>query len=119
MIRKDQKWLCEDEEGRVVRVDVDPGICGFICSIRAVKRGKGSVEISIQSDCDQIDKLADRLSVISIKELFLPLSQSPVFQTAEYSKCHSSCPIPSSVIKTAEVALGLASPKDVTLRFDG
>ena len=119
MTRRNQRWRGESESGSVVRVDVDPGICGFTCSIQAMKREKGSVEISIQSECNQIGLLADRMPAISIKELFLPLSQSPVFQIAERSKCHSSCPIPSSVIKTAEVALGLALPKNVTLRFDG
>jgi hypothetical protein len=119
MTGKNQRLLSPSESGRVVRVDVDPGICGFGCSIQATKREKGSVEISIQSECNQVSIMADSLPKINIKELFLPLSQSPVFQIAERSKCHSSCPIPFSVLKTAEVALGLALPKNVTLRFNG
>ena len=119
MTGRNQRCPGENESGRAVRVVVDPGICGFVCSIQAMKRERGYAEISIQSDCNQIAILAGRLPAISIKELFLPLTQSPVFQIAERSQCHSSCPIPSSVIKTAEVALGLALPKDMTLRFAG
>ena len=115
---KEQKRLHDGESGEVVRVNVDPGICGFTCSILAKKDGKRSVKFDIQSDCNQIQELADTLGNISMKELFLPLSQNPIFRIAERSGCHTACPIPSSIVKIAEVALGLALPKNVMLTFD-
>jgi len=99
-----------------VRVKVDPGICGFVCSISAWKEGT-QVEFDIQSDCDQIKKVGLCLGRIKIKDLFVPLTKSPFFLSAEKSKCHLACPIPSSLVKTAEVVLGLALPKEVTIRF--
>jgi hypothetical protein len=118
MIAKEQKQSEGRKDGKVIRVNIDPGICGFGCIIRAMKQEKRSVTVDIESDCEQIQKLADTLSDISIRELFLPLSQNPIFQIAERSRCHTACPIPSSIAKIAEVALGLALPKDVLLKFD-
>jgi hypothetical protein len=111
-----QKGAAGVEGSEVVRVTADPGICGFVCSISAWKDG-GEVKFNIQSDCDQIRKLAVNLGPIRMKDLFVPLTKSPVFLSAEKSKCHLACPIPSSLIKTAEVVLGLALPKEVTVRF--
>jgi hypothetical protein len=99
-----------------VRVVVDPGICGFICSIRAWKEGK-TVRFDILSDCGQIQKLASALEPLTLRDLFVPLTKSPLFLSAEAAKCHLACPIPSSLIKAAEVVLGLALPKEVTVRF--
>ena len=99
-----------------VRVIADPGICGFTCSISAWKEGS-QVQFDIQPECDQIKNLAMRLGPIKMKDLFIPLTKSPFFLSAEKSKCHLACPIPSSLVKTAEVVLGLALPKEVMIRF--
>jgi hypothetical protein len=99
-----------------VRVIVDPGICGFACTIRACKEGK-LVKFDIQSECGQIKKLAGTLGPITLKDLFIPLTKSPFFLTAEAARCHLACPVPSSLVKTAEVVLGLALPREVTIRF--
>jgi len=99
-----------------VRMMLDPGICGFICSIRAWKEGK-TVRFDMQSECGQIQKLAEELDPITLKDLFVPLTKSPFFLCAEKSRCHLACPIPSALVKTAEVVLGLALPRDATIRF--
>jgi hypothetical protein len=99
-----------------VRVMVDPGICGFICSILAWKEGK-EVKFDIQSECGQMKKLTADLGSVQMKDLFVPLTKSPFFLCAEKSGCHLACPIPSALVKTAEVVLGLALPRDATIRF--
>ena len=114
-------WESENESSRgerpeSVRVMVDPGICGFICSILAWKEGK-EVKFDIQSECGQIKKLAADLGPVQMKDLFVPLTKSPFFLCAEKSRCHLACPIPSAMVKTAEVVLGLALRKEVSIRF--
>lgn len=104
------------ERPESVRVMVDPGICGFVCSIKGWKEGK-AVRFEIQSECGQIKKLAEALGPLTLKDLFVPLTRCPVFRCAEGSKCHLACPVPSSLIKAAEVVLGLALPKEVSIRF--
>lgn len=99
-------------------MEVDPGICAFTCLIQAFKDEKYTVRFKIQSDCDQIQNLAKDLGKLGMKDLFLPLSRNPIFLSAEKSQCHLACPIPCSIVKAAEVALGLALPKRVTITFE-
>ena len=100
-----------------VRVKVNPGICGFECVIKATKQ-KRSVTFEIQSGCEQIKRLASNLGEIKMQDLFLPATKSPVYMGAEKAKCHLACPIPWALVKAAEVALGLALPRDAGLVFD-
>ena len=98
---------------------VDPGICGFPCVIKARKTGAREVSLEISgSDCEQIKRMAERLTTLSIKELFTPLRRNPVYVSAEKSGCHLPCIIPVAVIKAAEVALALALPQDVHIKFE-
>jgi hypothetical protein len=100
-------------------VAVTPGICGFTCRIRARKIDKRMVSIDItDSECKQIQMLAGRLAEMSLKALFMPMTRNPVYVAAEKSGCHPSCAIPSAVLKTVEVAMGMALPQDVRFRFD-
>ena len=98
---------------------VDPGICGFPCVVKARKIEARKVELEISgSECDQIKRMAERLTSLSIKELFTPLSRNPVYTSAEKSGCHLPCTIPVAVIKAAEVALDLALPQDIHIKFE-
>jgi hypothetical protein len=102
---------------KAVRVIVDPGNCGFLCSIVAMRRAGKSVEISMQSECSQVQRLANLVGVVALNELFLPAARNQVFGFAATAGCHTSCLVPLGLIKAAEVSLGLALPQDATLRF--
>ena len=98
---------------------VDPRICGFPCVIKVRKTGTRKVSLEISgSDCEQIQRIAEHLETLSIKELFTPLSRNPVYVAAEKSGCHLSCAIPVAIIKAAEVALALALPQNVHIKFE-
>jgi hypothetical protein len=105
-------------EDKIVRVDVDPGICGFPCAIRARREGKREVKLDVWSECDHIQRLASLLEVVSLKGLFSPLSRNPIFVSAEKARCHASCVIPVAMAKAAEVALEMALPRDVRITFE-
>ncbi|MCG6879102.1 MAG: hypothetical protein LJE96_08165 [Deltaproteobacteria bacterium] len=101
-------------------ISVDPGICGFSCTVCARSVEKRSVAIEISgSECKQIGKLAEHLEIIGLKELFMPLTQNPVYKAAQASGCHASCVIPAAVLKAAEVAMGMAVARPVQFSFDG
>ena len=76
-----------------------------------------SIDIT-DSECKQIKMLAGRVAEMSLKELFLPMTRNPVYMAAVKSGCHPSCAIPSAVLKTVEVAMGMALPQDVRFHFD-
>ena len=102
-----------------VYMHVDPGVCGFVCRITARKNGKRMVKITITgSECPQIQKLSRTVTELTLKEVFLPITRNPVYRAAEQSGCHPSCGIPLAIVKTAEVAMDMALPRNVTLRFD-
>lgn len=106
------------ETPKVAYVTVEAGICGFACTIRARKTGKRSVTVEISdSECRQIKRLAENMTEMTLKELFLPLTRNPVTIAAEKSGCHPSCAIPSALLKAVEVAMDMALPKDVRIKI--
>ena len=100
-----------------VHVTVDPGICGFSCSIVAVREARRRVRFEIRTECSQIQTLASTLAEIDMKDLFSPPGRNPIFTAAERARCHPSCAVPCSLMKAGEVALGLALPKDAVIGF--
>ncbi len=107
----------EKAEGKLIRVTVNPGICGFPCTIEAQREGKRAVRLEVRSECAHIQRLGSLLGVITLKELFAPLTRNPIFLSAERARCHASCVIPVAVAKAAEVALEMALPRDVRIVF--
>jgi hypothetical protein len=105
-------------EDKIVRVAVDPGICGFPCRVEARKGGKSEVRIEVESECAHIQRLASMVKVITLRGLFSPLSRNPIFVSAERARCHASCAIPVAMAKAAEVALEMALPRDVRITFE-
>ena len=71
-----------------------------------------------ESNCKQIQKLSERLAEISLRDIFAPISRNPVYISAEKSGCHLSCVVPVAVIKAAEVALEMALPREVCIKFE-
>ena len=102
-----------------VRVKAEPGICGFPCVIEARKEAYGLVSIGITgSECKQIQRLSRNVKKIKLRELFAPLTSNPVYVSAQRAGCHASCPIPMAVLKTVEVAMDMALPCDIVIKFE-
>jgi hypothetical protein len=100
-------------------VAVTPGICGFTCRVEARMREGKSVSILItQSECKQIQRLANSLTEMGLRELFTPITRNPVFVLAQQSGCHASCPVPVAILKAVEVAMEMALPRDVEIKFE-
>ena len=98
---------------------VNAGICGFTCHIEAWKIDKSAVGLKIsESECQQIQRFSDLVSKLTLKEIFMPVTRNPVYLAAQKSGCHASCPIPMAVLKTAEVAMEMALPREVSIRFE-
>ena len=102
----------------IAYVTAEPGICGFPCTIKAQKSDNRIVTVEINgSECKQIQRLSTYMTEMSLKELFMPLTCNPVYVAAEKAGCHPSCAIPAAVLKAVEVALGMALPKEVRIKF--
>lgn len=105
-------------EAYVVCVNVQPGACGFTCTIRAKKTDRRAVSVTVSgSQCKQIQKLSGCVTALSLKDLFTPLTRNPVYASAEQCGCHASCAVPAAMLKAAEVALEMAVPRDVQFQI--
>ena len=102
-----------------VCVKVTPGICGFACKVCARKVDKRSVTLRIEgSECKQIQRLAQAVTQISVPDLFKALTRNPVFVSAEEAGCHSTCSVPTAILKVSEAVLGMAVTSDVLIEFE-
>ena len=107
----------EDELKKVV-ADVEPGICGFPCTIEARRTGKRIVSVKISNTaCENIRRMSELLEDFGLRDLFTPLEKNPVFTWAARSGCHPSCVVPIALLKTVEAAMDMAIPKDVNISF--
>ena len=101
-----------------ISISVEPGICGFCCQVKAWQQDKHRATIEITgSQCKMIQKLAENLKEIRIRDIFVPHSRNPVFKAAEQAGCHLTCSVPLAALKAAEVALELALPRKACISF--
>ncbi|MBW1852512.1 MAG: hypothetical protein JRJ15_14040 [Deltaproteobacteria bacterium] len=105
-------------ENYTVQLAVDSGICGFPCVIEAGKITNKRVLVQIiGSECEHVKRFSAQLSKIETRDLFKPISRNPAFLCAERAGCHPSCPAPVAVVKAVEVAMELALPRNVCMKF--
>ncbi len=101
----------------MTRVNIDPGICGLKSVVVVKKKDKQTFTVQIQSDCEMVEKLGEKISELDMMDVFKRILDNPVY--VEGSKClrHTSCPVPSAILKALEIEAGLALPKDVKIEF--
>ncbi len=98
----------------VVKVNVDPGICGLKSKITVEASDMMSAKVSIESDCPDIRKIGENIKEIDpMKDVFAKLGDSTVYQLGKEFCSHGTCSVPGAILKGVEVACGLALPKDV------
>ena len=103
---------------KVIRVKVEPGICAFACVVEVHRKARYIVSLQVaDSECKHVRRLFQNLHEMTMKDLFSPINKNPIFSAAEKAGCHPSCPIPVAALKGAEVAMEMALPRDVTIRF--
>lgn len=94
------------------------GICGFTINVKAVSDSDQNVKLEITSDCPNYQKIAKELTELNAyKEVFNKLHMGRVYEVfAKYSP-HPSCPGVSGILKTVEVAAGLALSQEVSMKI--
>ncbi len=103
----------------MTRLIVDPGACGFICKVEVDKLGKYQVTINVQSQCEQIKRLANKVAKIDFLEISRgPYGQNYITQSAARCGLHPSCPIPCGMIKAVEAELGMAVKKNIGFTYE-
>lgn len=95
---------------------IHAGVCGFTINVKAVSDEDHKVQLEIVSDCPNYQKIALELKEVdAYKEIFNKLHMGQVYEVfAKYSP-HPSCPGVSGILKTVEVAAGLALAQNATI----
>jgi len=102
----------------MTRVEIHPGACGFSVIVTAIGTDPKRMRLIIETDCEHVKELSSKLEFLTIKDIYgHPFGQDKVYQAAQGTIRHASCPVPCGIIKTAEAELGLAVKKDVLIHF--
>lgn len=101
----------------MVKGIINSGICGFTINVEADSQDRQHVRLKINSDCPNYQKIAEELvEVDAFAELFRnPAHAGRVYESFVKHSPHPSCPGLSGILKTIEVAAGLALPKTATI----
>jgi len=102
----------------LARAEISSGVCGFTTVVEAAADGKGRVLLTIESDCKAVQCLAEELSEVdALQEITFRGTGPLTMQMAAKHLRHAACPVPAGIVKTVEVAAGLALPVDVTIKL--
>jgi hypothetical protein len=102
----------------MIRLDIDPGICGLQTRLQASSDDGRLVRLNIESQCPSIQALQGSLGELDAYEVcFAGFRDSPVYAAAGEHFKHAACPVPGAIIKAVEAAAGLALPKNVCCTF--
>lgn len=102
----------------MIKVNVNPGICGLNTEIQVESEDMQTAEIVINSDCQYIKSIAQELKEVDgYAECFAKFGDSEIYQLAHKYCKHPGCPVPAALIKGVEVACGLALPKDADIKI--
>lgn len=98
---------------------INCGICGYKIEVMADCDDGQTVKLKIQSECPNYQKIAAELTEVdAYQELFQPLHLGQVYKVFDKDIPHRSCPGLSGVLKTIEVASGLALPQKINMEID-
>jgi hypothetical protein len=102
----------------MIRVEVDPGICGLTSTITVTSEDMMTAAVTIESQCEDIQNIGKELqSVNGMEEVFKKHGESIVAKLGNKYCRHATCPVPGALLKGIEAACGLALPKDVHIEI--
>lgn len=102
----------------MTKLEINPGACGFFVTVIATKVGPKGANITVQTDCEQVNEMAPKITYLTVQDILgFPFGEDIVYQAAKRVIRHTSCPVPCGIIKAAEAELGLAVKRDVLIHF--
>jgi len=103
----------------MTKVEINPGICGFIASVTAEADEEQMVTLNIKSGCAGIRKLAESLDEVDAYEVCLGKpGTGEIYELAqEVCPGHAACPVIAGILKCIEVECNLALPKNAEIKF--
>ena len=105
----------------MTKVQIDPGVCGFVTAVEAqADEDLLEVTLRVRSGCSAITQMMEALGG-TFEAMPLCLSkpgENELFQYArEHFPVHAACPVLAGILKCAEVECELALPRDCSITF--
>ncbi len=111
------------------KAKITAGICGFTATVEVKMNGSPSFKtghsdgtrcaISIESDCDAIQRLAEELTEVEpFHEISFRRGMPHTLELGAKHCYHAACPVPIGIIKAIEVEAGLALPANAVIELE-
>ncbi len=112
--------VASSDSSDVTSLCVDAGVCRFRTTIRVCTNDEGNIQYDIESSCPHVKKVQDCLpsDITPFDALKMPFSENPIYECCGKALAHSACPVPSALIKAAEVAAGFGLKRNVCFTFE-
>ena len=82
--------------------------CGFQTTIVGTLKDGRNFTLEIESGCESIRKLAEKLREIDFHQLFQNMQDSIIYQAASACLKHSACLVPAAIVRIMEIESGMA-----------
>jgi len=102
----------------VTEVTIDAGICGFSTTVEVSEVDRRMVSVVLSAECEMVASMDGQLQDLGWMEALGPPTDSAVWDCACERLKHPCCPVPIGILKSIEVELDLALPKDVVIHFE-
>ena len=102
-----------------IQASIGGGICGLHTTVEAISADGMTVTVRIESDCPLVSKMAAELtSLDALDELMRRpyIATTPALLSAKH-KLHTTCVVPTGILKAVEAAAGLALPGQCEIRL--
>ncbi len=105
-----------------IHAEIKAGTCGFHSNVRAQCDDGQNVTIQIETDCENIARLAARLKEHGPVDAFTEIDRRrPGVLEEAAADCLAAvcvgCVVPAGISKCIQMAAGLLLPADVEMRF--
>lgn len=101
------------------KITINAGACKRITTINAVGDDMGVVTITLDTDCEYLQKMAPHIEPINAyTEVEAPINTTITYKLATDHLPHAACPVPCGMIKAIEVASEMGLKKDVSMKIE-
>jgi len=99
---------------------IEGGVCGFVTEVVATSEDGQHVSIGIETSCEKIRKLSENLTEVDAYAELGAGVEGVVWSAvhAVPSSCCCGCVVPAGILKTVQVAAGVALPQTASVQVE-
>ena len=99
------------------KATIGAGVCGFTTTSVAESDDMQNVTFEIETDCENVRKLADRLPIVDAYQEIGAGFDGVLYKMVRENMigCCSGCIVPCGIFKAMQVAAGLALPAPASI----